>query len=376
MPVFLQASLALLLAASYSPACEQMGHEARLDSTPHLELRSLAKNKAPYSGEMVKLSGYLREGSYESDFLCASERAALEAPLTECYYLTYNWDALGAEEANARRVLRQWRGARVELVGSLHTRNMPPVPRRLRFKITAEHRNSRWVDNVRIQDVSWIRLLDLERPRAEYCLEHRGPTLPSPAERYYRRANTDGEKRCLDTATTLIPKPLVPICIDPVAPTVWVVNTPFPFVVAEPFANRDIQGLAALTDKRYLYTLSNRRLYYWDGEVSTEVATEPTDAEVDRLSTYHIGQGIYRLTQRNEDGEFVWNALVLLDRELDPLVLWESTEWRLERFEGVGRELRIAVREEGELQQYLYAGQKGWERYEWPPKDDAGGPAN
>lgn len=342
--------LALQLDAS-QPRCAELGNFEPGTARPWSSL--LGISTLFHNGEVVVLTGFLREGLGD-DFLCTTRRATLkEFSVAECYRLTYNWEAFAAEEAEVRRVLRQWRGGRVEVSGRLEVAQLSPA--RL---IGKEPPGG-------LGNVSWVRNLE-QGAQEPYCLGYTGPTRASPWERELGPVS-NGESRCLDTAAVLLlPMPLH-VCVDPIEPVVWIpsgeqaTGTKFgdvvrhkyravPFVPPAPYATRDLQYFAPLRQDLFLFTLPDDNLYLWEGSESRKLV----DKEVDQVQGDGRGSALYRATRRDSEGDVSWNALIWINTDLETEVLWQSDQARLERFywRTASPQLEIVVREGGSLQLY------------------------
>lgn len=317
-PVLITSLLVVLTALGgprpmLAEGCRSIGRPGVATATPFEDLeRGMSR---------VNTVGELNIG-FEANFLCppSYSLSASRIPVREdCYWLYFSWQQIGISERDGLRILRQWAGRKVVVEGELR-----PIVTSIPL------RQGQVSDKGGIVNVWFVGLADGEGAEA-YCPGSDLPALPSVWEERTRRENPKTPV-CRDEAHTR-PRMETSYCIDPTEPTIWqtdgvrnengswIKGAPrkIPFVPPAPYSTRDIDDLAVLKG-RFFFTLTNRELYYWDGESSKKLR----DAQVDLLDDDSGDWVYYRVRRMSPMRTIVWNSIERVDSAGSKEVVWES----------------------------------------------------
>ncbi len=310
--------------------CDSLGRPG----TSALSFQALAGQREV---QIVRTSGELDVGT-GSNFLCPpSYGLSSSRPPFHCRQVAFDWGALGTNPRDGTRILRQWRGAQVEITGTLH-----PNP---------DRRGNTFEDLGAIDDVSSVRVLS-EPPASEYCIGAELPGLPSPWEER-SRTTARNEAVCVD-GTYSHQSSEVAYCLEPTKPRLWRIESAKtesgswtvsdyaeqPFVPPTPFATRDVFELTAVKD-RVFFTLFSGELFLWD-RVSTKSLRE---ASVDLLNNTSREFLYYRVRELSPMGTVVWNAVERASPEGEIETVWKSSTERVNY---------LRVHPSGDLQIFLF----------------------
>lgn len=288
-------------------------------------------------GELVRTRGVLEEG-WDGDYLCPpgfSLSADQPATSRRCYRLYFNWRRLATWESSGRRVLRQWRGSEVEVVGWIRSAR----PWYLFFQPYQGM----------LEKVHYVALLRQQEPASEYCLDSSLPALPSVWERR-SRDERGADPLCL-SSTYSRPDMAASFCVDPSQAVIWKTHyvlgnvgwrrdsvTALPFSPPPPFATRDVVELAVVPEG-YVFSLTNGALFGWkDGE-----SRKIRGPQVHFLEEGSEGWVYYRVQTRTASGQIEWSAIERVRLQSEPQVVYESPEGEIGVFELLEDDQRIRI---------------------------------
>ncbi len=326
-----------LCRASEATGCYSLG--SRSDTVETVSLLTLLTRAPYYDGRRVTTNGVLRTG-FEADALCLSRESTSFESAGMCLDLTIDWKALGQRERDVRRVLAQWAGKFVEVEGLFSKRGKPLYAGS-------------------VSELSAVRTTG--GAQKEYCLDYRGPLLPSGLEDSGAPRETSAPN-CRDTTQTLVPSTSKAVCLDRTEALVWVGIPELTdggvqidqwesvrFQLETPYSGRDILMFKAFDETTFLFVLSDGRLYSWNSGQLREVES----AEVDMLKG-QPSRAYYRAFSLDREGRIEWNALRWITEDLKPATIWESAGARLERFYPSGEGVTFFVLEGDEEKRFRY----------------------